>query len=353
MTSLFESLGLRRKPEAGPEPTPEVLNQLELLVHSRKLGDAGACNLLIKMAYKGDTESVLSAISRIHCAGLRQPHFLTFATDYCIATRELDAAYRYAVSLRHDVRQEGEALFRMAYLAYLRGIYGTAISSFNEYLAQDPRSGDAHWFLGHSHLRQGSFRHALGCLSASGRIAAEDERWLSSVVANGFSRGRTDWYGARNDRLKRDLTAGWKESVLNASLRFKSRSLEDVDLWINGCQYVTDQRLFGAPGHWQTPAAMEANRVGDCEDLALWAWVQLIRQGVDARFVIGGRFSDEINHAWVQIHRQRRMFVFECTPMGVNLPIDAKSGHEYQPVISVDKSLSTYVHVPDWEEAWW
>ncbi len=353
MLPLLERFGLRKKSAQRFAPTPEVLNQLELLVHSGELGDKDSRTLLCEMTRTHDYATVLSTISRIHCAGLREERFLTFAVDYCTSLRDLDAAFRYAVSLRHDAQQSGDAAFRLGKLAYLRGVYGTAISSLTDHLSRSPQSGEARWYLGLSHLRHGSFRQALECLSSGGRIKTKDAQWLSSVVENGLGRGPKDWFGRRNSRLQHELTRGWRETVLNAPLSAKTTSLADVDIWINRCSYVSDQRLFGTSEYWQTPDEMEANRLGDCEDFALWAWVQLLRQGVDARLVMGGLFSDEANHVWVHIHRQRSVLVFECTPMGINLAVDSKCAHEYQPIVSVDRSLATMVHVADWEQAFW
>ncbi len=352
MNFLLQRLIRGKKRSADLVATDQVLSQVEILVNSGRLRDSGAISLVSQMAREHGTKEVLSLISRIHGAGLRQPRFLTFAMDYCLGCRDIDAAYRYATSLRFDARQEGMAIFRLGHLSYLRGSYSTAISHLREYLEQDPASALANYYLGLSHLRQGSFRHALDAFSASRQMAPGDQQWLALVAERGRSRGQLNWYGRRDKRLKYDLTRGWREDVLHAPLSIKSRRIEDIDLWINSCRYVSDQRLFGTPDHWQTPDALEANRLGDCEDFALWAWVQLLRQGVNARFVIGGMYSDVVNHAWVQIYSRGQIQVFECTPSEVNRPINAGNAHEYRPVVSVDKNLVTYVHVDDWKRAW-
>ncbi len=349
---LLQRLGFGQGTRRALSPTPEVLDQLEILVHDGRIDDAVAVSLLQRLATERDPDEVSSVISRLHCAGLRQPGFLSFAADYCEVLRDFDAAYRYAESLRHDLRQSGPALFRLGVLAHHRGHYGTTISLLSELLREGPASSDVSWFLGLSHLRQGNVRHALDPLLHSARLKPEDRQWLSSVAANGPPRATKDWFGRRVPKLEHELTSGWREQVLNAPLRVRTQSLVDVDLWINGCRYVSDERLFGCPDHWQTPDAVERNRVGDCEDFAFWAWVQLLRQGVDARFVIGGMFHDRVNHAWVHVHRGRNVLVFECTPMGINVAIDANTAHEYQPIVSVDRSLAVMAHVPDWQEVW-
>ncbi len=62
-------------------------------------------------------------------------------------------------------------------------------------------------------------------------------------------------------------------------MQVNTQSLTAVDHWINSCQYISDQRLVGESEYWQTPDSTESLRAGDCEDFALWVWVQLLRQG--------------------------------------------------------------------------
>lgn len=353
LSSLLQRLGLGGAgARRGIAPTPEVLGQLELLVHDGRIGDREAVSLLQQLAATHSNATVAETLSRLHCAGLRTPGFLALAADFSEALRDFDAAVRYATSLRHDLRLGGGALLRLAVLAHHRGQYGTTISTLNELLQEGGASEDVHWFLGLSHLRQGASRSALEQLQQTRRLSSRDTHWLTSLARNGPRRGPKDWYGRRHAALERELVRGWRESVLNAPLRVRTQSLRDVDVWINGCRYVSDPRLFGRPDHWQTPDALERNGLGDCEDFALWAWVQLLRQGADARFVIGGMYDDDVNHAWVHVHRGGRVLVFECTPLGVNVAIDARCATEYQPILSVDRSLAVMVHVPDWREAW-
>ena len=133
-------------------------------------------------------------------------------------------------------------------------------------------------------------------------------------------------------------------AVLNAPLRFLARDVTEIDLWINSCRYVPDERLFGEVDYWQTPDQTERNSMGDCEDFAIWAWVQLLRQGTRSRMVLGGLYSDDLNHAWVQIYARGAVGVLECTPTGYNQVIGSRHATEYRPVFSIDKNLRWYAH---------
>jgi tetratricopeptide (TPR) repeat protein len=89
----------------------------------------------------------------------------------------------------------------------------------------------------------------------------------------------------------------------------------------------------------------ERRRAGDCEDFSIWVWVQLIRQGIPCRMVLGGLFSDELNHSWVQIYRCGSVGIVDFTPSGYNLVIGSRHATEYRPMHSLDKTLRWYSHV--------
>src|SRR5262245_3087664 len=65
------------------------------------------------------------------------------------------------------------------------------------------------------------------------------------------------------------------------------RSIDDIVVWLQTCEYVTDQELFQERDVWQHPAEFEKVRRGDCEDFALWAWRKLAELGIDAELVVG------------------------------------------------------------------
>jgi hypothetical protein len=62
-------------------------------------------------------------------------------------------------------------------------------------------------------------------------------------------------------------------------------SIDDVQDWLLGCEYVSDPELFNEPDFWQHPRTFEQLRRGDCEDHALWAWRKLVELGHDAHLV--------------------------------------------------------------------
>jgi predicted transglutaminase-like cysteine proteinase len=261
-----------------------------------------------------------------------------------LALRDLDAAHRYAVSLRHDLGCDGDALFRLARVSYLRGSYGVAASLFREFLDHRPNSAKAYHHLGDCHLRQGSPPAALDCYRRSGGLAPDEERWLSGTAESGRLQRRTDWFGRKTTPMPRLQACDRRVRVLSAPLRFLARDLTEIDLWINSCQYVSDERLFGEADYWQTPDQTERNSMGDCEDFAIWAWVQLLRQGARSRVVLGALYADYLNPAWVQIYTRGAVGVLECTPTGYNQVIGSRHAPEYRPVFSIDKSLRWYAH---------
>lgn len=79
-------------------------------------------------------------------------------------------------------------------------------------------------------------------------------------------------------------------------------SVEEIQAWLLGCRYESDEALFNEPDFWQHPATFERLRAGDCEDFAVWAWRKLLGLGIDADLVTGhllkeGRLAGR--HAWV------------------------------------------------------
>ncbi len=64
-------------------------------------------------------------------------------------------------------------------------------------------------------------------------------------------------------------------------------------------KYLPDSDL----DNWQAPAITEKLQAGDCEDLSLWLWSQLIKQGYKhVRLVIGKYDIHEAQwHVWINI----------------------------------------------------
>jgi hypothetical protein len=103
----------------------------------------------------------------------------------------------------------------------------------------------------------------------------------------------------------------------NGDSSVRVHSIDDIVVWLQGCEYVSDIELFHQRDFWQHPSAFERTRRGDCEDFALWAWRKLAEIGVDADFCVGrvicvddspGR---DRQHAWVVFRVDETAFVFE------------------------------------------
>lgn len=252
-------------------------------------------------------------------------------------------AYHLAKKLNYEFEKPGTALLKLGYLALINRDYRFAINWLEEYRENRKNSAEAVGYIAECSLRLGDFRQALALYEEA---APHDEvtRWLHHVCGRGLTRRKKNWHGRRIPRLKRLQAMTWRADVLGAKLQQQARNIREIDQMINSFQYVSDDRLFKTADYWQVPAEFENNRRGDCEDFALWVWVQLLRINIRARFVLGGMYSDELNHAWVHIYDKQGVQVLECTPRDFNRPIPARSAHEYIPLWSIDKSLLCYAH---------
>ena len=103
---------------------------------------------------------------------------------------------------------------------------------------------------------------------------------------------------------------------------------------------ISDEAQYRRKDYWALPS----RRGGDCEDFALWAWVQLNRFRQRARFVLGSIYGDELNHAWVCMYGPSGPQILECVPTGFNVPIPARNAPEYLPIYSMDKTTKWYRH---------
>lgn len=124
-------------------------------------------------------------------------------------------------------------------------------------------------------------------------------------------------------------------------------SIPDVQDWLLGCEYVTDEVLFHEDDYWQHPATFERLRAGDCEDFALWTWRTLGTLRVDADFVIGYCSSPgvpPVRHAWVVFRAEGIEYLFEpaarerermVVPLGV-------VRDRYVPQIGVDRQARRF-----------
>jgi len=134
------------------------------------------------------------------------------------------------------------------------------------------------------------------------------------------------------------------EGYLAARLRMVCRSWEDVFEFLRRCEYARDRALFGVDELWLHPEDFERLCAGDCEDSAIWAWVQLARAGIAARFTAG--LHDGSGHAWVTIYEGRTPLVFETTAKDPDYrpetPTDA-----YEPYWSVSAEPRFFWHGGD------
>lgn len=91
-------------------------------------------------------------------------------------------------------------------------------------------------------------------------------------------------------------------------------SLSEMQEWLLGCEYQTDEALFHEEDFWQHPATFERLRAGDCEDFALWSWRTLLALKVDADFVVGLCTCDgrpQFRHAWIVFREEGVEYVLE------------------------------------------
>lgn len=152
-------------------------------------------------------------------------------------------------------------------------------------------------------------------------------------------------YGAAfGPRLPKSLASSF-EDYLGARLDRKAAGWEDVYEFLRLCLYAKDHEIYGRPEVWIHPEDFERNRAGDCEDMALWAWVQLARLGWDARFTAG--LHDGGGHAWVTVYREGEVLVCETTSKkkpGFLFTADGRP--EYEPVWSVSREVRFFWHGP-------
>jgi predicted transglutaminase-like cysteine proteinase len=312
--------------------------ELELALAQNRL-DRRRALAMVRTAIAGDEDEARSLIDRLYTAGYRDRDFLELAYAWSRERRDLDDAYRFAEALHYETKEPRPFdQVRLARVLHDRGSYGVALS-FCEGVGQG-KELEARCLLRLNQLRSAHEAYRMSGLGDDHRLA-----WLEEVVARGRQPRRASWYGRRTTPPPKHAKLDWRERVLKAKLRIDTKNFADVDRFINDCHYVADERLFGEAEHWQTPEAFEHNGAGDCEDFALWVWVQLLRQGVNARFVVGALSAWEMNHAFVAIyHPGGRVEVLECTPQGYNIAIDSKSAIEYVPMISIDRTLTWYEH---------
>ncbi len=145
-------------------------------------------------------------------------------------------------------------------------------------------------------------------------------------------------------RVPRSLARSF-EDYLRARLQVPVRGAGDVLSFLKGCLYAPDAEVYGRQEVWIHPEDFERHRAGDCEDSALWAWVQFSRLGWEARFTAG--LHEGSGHAWVTVYRDGEVRVCETTARKESAFLLPAAGHaEYEPVWSVDGGARFFWHGP-------
>ena len=138
-------------------------------------------------------------------------------------------------------------------------------------------------------------------------------------------------------------------------------NINEIETWLRGCQYITDEDQFNKSDHWLRPGRFEELMQGDCEDHAIWAWYQLKKLQIPAELVVGlqtkpawatkNTVSIEagrtINHAWVTFVQNGELFVLESTAKSAEMIIPWEMAQKrYQSKYSVNHHLQTFHHRP-------
>ncbi|MDB4913609.1 MAG: transglutaminase family protein cysteine peptidase [Gemmatimonadetes bacterium] len=126
-------------------------------------------------------------------------------------------------------------------------------------------------------------------------------------------------------------------------------SVAEMQEWLLGCEYQTDEALFHEEDFWQHPDTFERMRAGDCEDFALWAWRTLIALNVDVDFVVGLCTSEgrpQFRHAWIVFRDDGLEYVLEPAATHRDRMIQplAAVRHQYLPQIGVDRHARRFTY---------
>lgn len=337
----------------GRQPQEELSEaQLETFTERLVKGELSrkaALQLLRRRARMGDLEAVETALSYMAALGYDDATTLKLASEFYLDRRHYGEAHRYAQKLCHEHDRYGPALRLLAVLDTLRGDHASALVHADEYMESRRRED----LVLRGYQLEALYRS--GATTTAAELAQRlglrpDLQDFLHRRARGRVFGRFSWRGSPTKSGElfwgHDVHGMQKffRDMLKAELRNPLPDLASVDRTLNAGTYLPDREQFEHVDVWVSPARFEFTLTGDCEDFALWAWVNLCRQGHKARFVLGGLFHEELNHAWVTIHRGQAIDVLECTPQGYNPPIRAQRAHEYRPMYSVDRNLFWYRH---------
>jgi hypothetical protein len=133
---------------------------------------------------------------------------------------------------------------------------------------------------------------------------------------------------------------------LTQPLKCRCSTLDEIREFLLTCRR-SDADPFAKRDYWQPPEELEKTRTGDCVDLALWTWRQLLEMGYAARFTGGkaGRYGE--GHAWVTFEKDGKFYLLEPQLSLLGLRMPRISTLRYHPTTSVawdGEKISYYAH---------
>ncbi|MGF1510677.1 MAG: tetratricopeptide repeat protein [Myxococcota bacterium] len=338
--------GIRTRPQE--ELTEAQLERYQEALVKGELRSQDAFRLLERQSENGDRRAVEATLDYMAALGHETEPVVRVAAEFFLAERHYEEAQRYAEKLVYDHSRTPSNLKLLSKTDVLQGDYVSALSHFEELELDGARDRDALEFQLDAMVRSGAFGSALA-LAERHDLRPEMRSFLEHR-SRGRPFPRFSWHG-RPSRSG-DIFEGHAVSdmrrfmagVLREPLQHPVPDIQTLDLVINQGVYIPDPSRHQMPEGWAHPVNFELSMTGDSEDFALWAWSNLCRLGYPARFVLGGRYKGEMNHAWVTLHHAHIVDVLECTPLGYNPTIRAPQAIEYRPMWSVDRSLHWYCH---------
>ncbi len=141
--------------------------------------------------------------------------------------------------------------------------------------------------------------------------------------------------------------ADWR-TIFSGTSTVAATSLADVCTWLAQCHYCPDHVRGDGRDRWMHPLEFESNRIGDCEDHALWAWRKLTELGLAAEFVLGlvapADYASVVNHAWVHVHDGTQWWLLEtcARPHHAMLVPSAPARTRYLPAAAIDHRLRSH-----------
>ncbi|MEM1024285.1 MAG: hypothetical protein AAGD10_01425 [Myxococcota bacterium] len=340
---LVQLIGSRVDPKAEDLDEGKLEKLMARLVRGR-LKPAEALLVLQAQILRGDERAVAAVLDQLTAVGRVDLNIARSAAAFFLDQRHYREAQRWAQIVAYDF-DDFEARRLLAIIDVLCGDYEIGLSHAAEYLTQTKTDVELDGFRMEALLRSGATTDLLEFSERRGFDGPTIQFLRHRPRFGAFS-----WQGAptRKGALVGDHDVerfrNFMRGVLRSPELVLCRDLAEVDQRLSAGHYVDDISRLQHPDVWEPPESFQVHMRGDCEDFALWAWTQLVRMGHRARFVLGGLFANQLNHAWVSIHGGDRIQVLECTPRPYNNAITARAALEYRPMFSVDHRLYVYRH---------